>query len=254
MFADERDRTGQAVLIVAQSTAFAQALMDHWQRSSASPSFTVLVHGEHTGQSAAHHNAYHLVIIEGAALMPNRSMLQRLYAVGTPMICALPASPADRRGGTSEPIVMSPTAQQLRADFPRLITLNLADSDSGLEIVATVAAEVLKRIEVTLRLKKVESESGAQSAQMALGKYVAESMHGFNNALTAVIGNAELLMLDSASLSPEMQEEIEAVHSNALRLHEIMQRFSSLDAEIEAGRKQGKSAAAGTSQAYLSGT
>lgn len=253
MFSDDRFMTAQSVLIVAQSAAFAQALIDHWQKSSATPAFTVLTQGEQTGQSGAHHNAYHLVIVEGAALLPDRSMLQRLYAVGTPMICALPASRGNR-DKSSEPIVMSLTAEQLRADFPRMITLNLADRDSGLEIVATVAAEVLKRIEATLRLKKAEAESGAQSAQLALGKYVAESMHGFNNALTAVIGNAELLMLDSASLSPEMQEEIEAVHTNALRLHEIMQRFSSLEAEIEAGRKQGKSAAAGTTQAYLSGT
>ena len=115
--------------------------------------------------------------------------------------------------------------------------------------------EMLKRIAASLRAKKAESDAGAQSAQLALGKYVAESMHGFNNALTAVLGNAELLQLDAANLSPQMQEEIEAIHSNALRLHEMMQRFSSLEAEIEAGRKLGKSeVAAAAAQAYLSGT
>jgi hypothetical protein len=61
-------------------------------------------------------------------------------------------------------------------------------------------------------------------------------------------------MLENSGLTPQMQEEIEAIHSNAIRLHEMMQRFSSLEAEIEAGRKQGKSAAAGSTQAYLSGT
>ena len=125
---------------------------------------------------------------------------------------------------------------------------------SGRALVAIVAMEMLKRIAASLRAKKAELDAGAQSALLALGKYVAESMHGFNNALTAVLGNAELLQLDAANLSPQMQEEIEAIHSNALRLHEMMQRFSSLEAEIEAGRKQGKSEGAAAAQAYLSGT
>src|SRR5437763_13286460 len=136
-----------------------------------------------------------------------------------------------------------------------MVTLNLTDRDSGLDIVVIVVMEMLKRIAASLRAKKAEADTGAQSAQLALGRYVAESMHGFNNALTAVLGNAELLQLDAAKLAPEMQEEIEAIHSNALRLHEMMQRFSSLEAEIDAGRKQGKSeAAAAAAQAYLSGT
>ena len=127
-------------------------------------------------------------------------------------------------------------------------------SDAKVEQVVTVALEMLKRIDACLRAKKAEADTGAQSAQLALGRYVAESMHGFNNALTAVLGNAELLQLDATKFPPEMQEEIEAIHSNALRLHEMMQRFSSLEAEIDAGRKQGKSEAAAAAQAYLSGT
>src|SRR5437763_13755582 len=118
-----------------------------------------------------------------------------------------------------------------------MVTLNLTDRDSGLDIVVIVVMEMLKRIAASLRAKKAEADTSSQSAQLALGKYVAESMHGFNNALTAVLGNAELLMLDASSFSPQIQEEIEAIHSNAIRLHEMMQRFSSLETEIEAGRK-----------------
>src|SRR6185312_7521545 len=105
-----------------------------------------------------------------------------------------------------------------RADFPRMVTLNLVDRESGLDTLVTLATEVLKRIDAVLRAKKAESDAGSQSAQLALGKYVAESMHGFNNALTAVLGNAELLMLETSGLTPQMQEEVEAIHSNAIRL------------------------------------
>ncbi len=244
MFSDDKFTAGQSVLIVAQSPAFAQALVERWQRTAASPSFTVLAAGDHSGQNGGHHNAYHLVIVEGAALQSLRGALP------------LSVTPDPRRGKSSpEPIFAAPSPDQTRADFPRMLTLSLSDRDSGLDTLVTVAMEVLKRVDASLRLKKAESEAGAQSAQLALGKYVAESIHGFNNALTAVLGNAELLMLDSAALSPDMREEIEAIHSNAIRLHEMMQRFSSLESEFQAGRKQGKSeAAAAGSQAYLSGT
>ena len=258
MFSDDHSAANQSVLIVAQSPAFAQALVKRWQQTAASPSFTVLAAGDHSGQNGTHPNAYHLVIVEGAALQSLRSMLQRLHVVGTPMLCALPLSAVPdsrRRKNDPEPISAAPSPEQTRADFPRMLTLRLSDRDSGLDTLVTVAVEVLKRVDAHLRLKKAESEAGAQSAQLALGKYVAESIHGFNNALTAVLGNAELLMLDSGTLSPDMQEEIEAIHSNAIRLHEMMQRFSSLESEFQANRKQGKSeAATAGSQAYLSGT
>jgi signal transduction histidine kinase len=256
MFTDDSFIAGQAVLIVAHSHAFAQALIDRWQRSATSPSFSVLSAGEQS-QNGSPHKPCHLVIVEGAALHLYRTMLQRLDIVGTPLICALPLSPAknDRHNGrAAEPVVLSPSAETLKKDHPRMITLDLADRDSGLDIVITVATEVLKRLDAVLRARKADAENNGQSAQSALGKYVADSMHGFNNALTAVLGNAELLMLDVTTFSPQIQEEIEAIHSNALRLHEMMQRFSSLEAEIEAGRKPGKSEAAAASQAYLSGT
>jgi len=251
MFSDDRSSEGRVVLILAHSPAFAQSLSARWQDLAPAPSFIAL-----SAADAGQYKACHMVIVEAAAVHSHRNVLQRLDSVGTPVLCAIPVSSRNSNGKAraAEPIVLSPTAEQLRIDFPRMITLNLVDRDSGLDTLVTVAAEVLKRIEATLRARKAESDASAQSAELALGKYVAESMHGFNNALTAVLGNAELLMLDSGGLTPQMQEEIEAVHSNALRLHEMMQRFSSLEAEIEAGRKRGKSEAAAASQAYLSGT
>jgi signal transduction histidine kinase len=61
--------------------------------------------------------------------------------------------------------------------------------------------------------------------------------HGFNNALTSVLGNAELLLLESATLNPSMREQLETLHSMTLRLHEMMQRFTSLEAEMRCAEK-----------------
>jgi signal transduction histidine kinase len=53
-----------------------------------------------------------------------------------------------------------------------------------------------------------------------------------NNALTSVLGNADLLLLDAAGKSNgSTREQIQTIHNMALRLNEIMQRFSSLASE-----------------------
>src|SRR6478672_9721226 len=119
MFTDETFIADQAVLIVAHSPAFAQSLIDRWQRSASSPVFSMLTAGEQS-QNGAPHKPCHLVIVEGAALHLYRTMLQRLDLVGTPIICALPLSHSknDRHNGrAAEPVVLSPSAETLKKDY-----------------------------------------------------------------------------------------------------------------------------------------
>jgi hypothetical protein len=59
-----------------------------------------------------------------------------------------------------------------------------------------------------------------------------------NNALTSVLGNADLLLWEPAQKPGESREQIQTIHAMALRLHEIMQRFSSLAAEMRASEKE----------------
>jgi len=56
--------------------------------------------------------------------------------------------------------------------------------------------------------------------------------HSVNNALTSILGNAELLLLEPGQLSAQSLQQIKTVHHMSLRLNEIMQRFSSLASEI----------------------
>jgi hypothetical protein len=67
-----------------------------------------------------------------------------------------------------------------------------------------------------------------------------------NNALTTVLGNAELLALEPG-LPARVLAEADAIRHMALRLHEIFQRFSSLEKELAvADREPGKKAASAT--------
>ena len=70
-----------------------------------------------------------------------------------------------------------------------------------------------------------------------------------NNALTSVLGNSDLLLLEPGSFSAHTRAQIETIRSMTLRIHEIMQRFSSLEKEMnvvaqQAERDAGKSLAA----------
>lgn len=68
--------------------------------------------------------------------------------------------------------------------------------------------------------------------EAALGRYMLDMRHSFNNALTSVLGNSELLLLEPGALSAQTREQVETIHTMALRLCEVMQRFSSLENEM----------------------
>jgi len=54
-----------------------------------------------------------------------------------------------------------------------------------------------------------------------------------NNAMTSLLGHAELLLLEPGELSAQSLAQLKTIHTMALRINEIMQRFSSLASELE---------------------
>jgi hypothetical protein len=62
--------------------------------------------------------------------------------------------------------------------------------------------------------------------------------HSLNNALTSVLGNSELLLLEPGSLSAAARSQVETIRSMSLRMHEVMQRFSSLEKELKVVERQ----------------
>jgi signal transduction histidine kinase len=73
--------------------------------------------------------------------------------------------------------------------------------------------------------------------------------HNLNNALTSVLGNSELLLLEPGSLSAPARSQMETIRSMALRMHEILQRFSSLEKELTVVAKQAERETKMSSQA-----
>jgi hypothetical protein len=52
------------------------------------------------------------------------------------------------------------------------------------------------------------------------------------------LGNAELLLLEPGGLSAQSLAQIKTIHTMALRINEVMQRFSSLASELREGETQ----------------
>ena len=65
-----------------------------------------------------------------------------------------------------------------------------------------------------------------------------EMKHSVNNALTSVLGNSDLLLLEPGSFSAQTRAQVETIRNMALRIHEIMQRFSSLEKEMNVVAQQ----------------
>ncbi len=108
--------------------------------------------------------------------------------------------------------------------------------------------EILRRCQAESRAREAETICAAAQAEATLGRFMVEMRTNVNNALTTVLGNAELLVLEPG-LPATVLAQADTIRNMALRLHEVFQRFSSIEKELHAeARESGKraiSAAAG---------
>ena len=65
-----------------------------------------------------------------------------------------------------------------------------------------------------------------------------DNRHGFNNLLTSVLGNSELLLTECSNLAETARDQLETIHRMALHMHELMQRFSSIAIEMQVAEKE----------------
>src|SRR5207302_578928 len=79
----------------------------------------------------------------------------------------------------------------------------------------------------------------ASAFDMAIvGRYMLEMRHTLKDALTAMLGNSELALAEPGALSAKSRDQLETIRHMAIRMHEILQRFSSLETELRYVEKQ----------------
>ena len=101
--------------------------------------------------------------------------------------------------------------------------------------------EILRRCHAESRAREADKICLAAQAEATLGRFMVEMRTNVNNALTTVLGNAELLVLEPG-LPATVLAQADTIRNMALRLHEVFQRFSSIEKELcvearESGKK-----------------
>lgn len=200
------------VLIISDDPEFSRAVTGRWQMERSVPAFTVMTGDLWQGAEA---NGFELALV-GAVRPPALvASLAAFEATGKAVLFVA----ADAQ-----------VAKRVREMHPRAMVLR--QFEGWLDALVLVGSESLRRAEAMTRAHLAEQANRALERQAVLGRYILEQRHTLNNALTSVLGNSELLLAEPGSLSAASRSQLDTIRHMALRIHEILQRFSSLEKEL----------------------
>jgi len=203
------------VLIICDDSEFSRQISERWGTYRNAPQFTT------SGSSVIEHVdnlSFELAIVGKLSPEAVSSVLRALDSLGKPVI------------------FLRKSAEPATDGFARV--LSLPPAEAWVEMLISVGTEVLRGVEAVHRAERAEQVNALLRCHATLGQYVIDMRHTMNNALTSVLGNAELLLLEPGTFSAGVRSQIDTIRNMALRLHEILQRFSSLEKELTFVAKQ----------------
>lgn len=203
-----------SVLIVSDDAEFGRTVVARWQAERSVPEITLVTSEVCDAKSAATGD---LIIVGPVRNGARAALLSRLASPGAIVICI---AEDDKQVAT------------LRSEYPHALILR--HQDGWAETLLLVSTEALRRTDAVARAQRAERLALSCQRDATLGRYMLEMRPSVNNALTSVLGNADLLLLTQAEIPTQSRQQIQTIHSMALRLNEIVQRFSSLASEMRA--------------------
>lgn len=208
-----------SVLIVSDDAEFARTVAARWQSEVHAPEVTLVTSDLWHASSGT---GYELIIIGPIRDGRSSSILSSLDTNPSTAVVCIPENENELAG--------------IRKRHSQ--ALLIPKWDGWMETLILLSGEALRRVNALNRAQRAERIALEAQRHAVLGRYMIEMRPGINNALTSAIGNADLLLLDPGQLSAECREQVRTIHAMALRLNEVMQRFSSLAAELRAGEKE----------------
>jgi len=204
------------VLIISDAGDFSRALISFWQTQPETPAFTLM-----TGDLCRNlgPEQFDLAIVASVKANSLTAVLQALESTGNPVL-----------------LISEKDGFHPREFQPGLTVIR--QHEGWMDSLVLVSREVLRQRDALRRAHRAEIANAALQRQAALGRYMLDERHSLNNALTSVLGNAELLLLEPGALPPQPSSQVETIRNMALRIHEILQRFSSLEKELSVLEKQ----------------
>ncbi len=209
------------VAIITDDAAFANALTRRWLAERDTPAF---------------------VVMEGSADF--KSALDFDLAVIVRVASEFSAAAVHAVTGTGKPVIL---VSSTNADSPKAWNLTaLPEVIEWPDLVLLLAQQILQRERISSQLFRIQELNAVLEHEALLGRYMLEMRHNLNNALTSLLGNSDLILLDQEQLSPAMCSQVETIRNMGMRMNEIMQRFSSLQKEMQLMEQQSRKASAAT--------
>jgi signal transduction histidine kinase len=206
------DNGQPTVLIISDDPEFSRAITARWQAERSLPSFTLVSSSISLDSDP---DSFHAAIV-GNIQPPSLSVvMEAMDAMGKRVLFVA-------EDGA--------TLATVRERWPG--TLVLKQQDNWLDTLMLVAAEALYRTLAEECARQAEQAKATLERHATLGRYMLEMRHNLNNALTSVLGNSELLLLEPGTLSASARSQLETIRNMTLRMHEVLQRFSSLEKEL----------------------
>jgi signal transduction histidine kinase len=212
------------VLVISDDVGFSRTLTARWQAERHVPTFTILS-GDLWPRTV---EDFEVAIVGPLRRELLSVIIEPLHSTSQPLFCLCEDAAA---------------AKLVRERWPRTSVVRL--DENWPEVLVLAAGEAVHRAAAEARAQAAEQKCAVLERQAMLGRYMLEMRHGLNNALTSLLGNSDLLLLEPGSLSAQVRGQIETIRNMTLRVHEVMQRFSSLEKEmnvmaLEAERDSGK--------------
>ena len=206
------------VLIISDHVDFSRRITARWQMERVVPAFT-LVSGDLWPRFSA--DTFDVAIVGQLRRELLSVVLEPLHSTGQPVFFI------------SSDIK---TAQLVRERWPRVTVV--CCEESWLEVLVMAANEAAYRARAEARVRAAQLTCATLERQATLGRYMLEMRHNLNNALTTVLGNSDLLLFEPGTLSAPVRAQIETIRHMTLRINEILQRFSSLEKEMNVAAVQ----------------
>jgi signal transduction histidine kinase len=210
------DLSQPSVLIISDESEFSSTIVARWQTERSVPAFLMTTTA---GWNESEMAGCDLVIVAG---------VKDLVA---PVFKAVDES--------GKPVILLATAslelQRVHNQHARFMLVR--EHEGWVEVVVALAAETLRRLEANQRTRRAEQALAQAEGHAMLGRYMLDMRHSMNNALTSVLGNAELMLLEPGAFSAEVRDQLATIHTMALRIHDIVQRFSSMESEMKLAAK-----------------
>ena len=201
------------VAIITDDAAFANALTRRWLSEREVPAF-VLVQGDSDFQ-----NTLDFDLAVAVRIAPENL-----------------AAAVNLLNATNKPAILVSSLNGNSPHGPKLTVL--PEVLEWPNLVVLVSQQMLQRERSKQELNRFQQTIAELERDASLGRFMLEVRHNLNNALTSVLGNSDLILLDAEQLPATLRQQVETIRNMSMRMNEIMHRFSSLQKEMQLMEEQ----------------